>query len=389
MAVAAGVLIAEQLVERCGSRCGSWHRSSAAALREHLPHNWRSAAHARAAEACAAAAAPGRVVAEHLLHVVPGRCRRTLAALRGAADDAATRHAWPDALRYLRRALIVTSDEERPELLLAAGAAAARIGDADAERLLDQASIEATDPATRARTALESAALLGRGGRYQGAVDRLVRARDALGDPASDAEAALLAKVDAVLLSTALMTPAARACAAPLFDVAARRAATLPTARADASRPALAADLLLRGGTAREVVALVASTMANDAEPVGCAGMAPWCLAHADQLDLADEHATTAVDAAASPTERAGLLGIRGIVRYRRGLLAAAQADAEAALEVSTGSPDVIAVSVLVSTLVDRGRPGAARAVLTWRPDRLGIPRPSTTSTCTRRLPGC
>ena len=342
------------------------------AIYEEIPSAERAAMHARAARLAADDGAEPEAVALHLLASEPSGNARVVEHLRDAARRALSRGAPEIATRYLRRAL-----EEPPpatthgELLLELGSAAARAGEPDALDLMRNAFALAERPEVRAAAGLQlGAALAWLGAGMDEATVVLEGALEGLEDPE------LVIPLETMLLLAGMTTSAARARTSARFGRARSRIEELPPERAQPLCSPLAVDALISTGDATEAAALAERALANGVllreefgSDIPLASPATWVLVQTDRLSTAERLAEDAVVNArrgGSPVLLARASALRAFVRYRKGNLMGAEADARNCLELAEepGLLGSLAGATLIAGLVERADLKEARQAL-------------------------
>ncbi|MGH8897268.1 MAG: helix-turn-helix transcriptional regulator [Egibacteraceae bacterium] len=330
--------------------------------------------HARAARLLSEDGADVEAVAVHLLAAACCGDPWTVQGLRAAAAAALARGAPETAVGFLRRALREPPAEPlRPGLSLDLGVAAARAGDPDAPDLLRTAFVLATDPPLQARAAVDLAAVLLAAGRIDEAVDALEQGLAAV----ENAEAQLACLLEAYLLLMGVTAAAARRRLRDRLDRTLERLATLPERSARMLAAPLAVHLAYRGAPAAELAAyaeraLAGGQLVREVSVASTLAYPPMLmLAYADRVEEAEQWLDDAFAQSSVRTSVVGLVmssGLRAHVRYRRGNLPGAHADAETCLELAVDAGlarfGPMAVAVLVAVFVEQGRFGEAEAAL-------------------------
>ncbi|HWV84266.1 MAG TPA: LuxR family transcriptional regulator [Capillimicrobium sp.] len=342
-----------------------------AAVVEAMPAARREALHARAAAALAGRGDVERA-ATHLLEVAPAGRPERARALRAAAGRATARGAPDVAVALLRRALAEPpAAEDLGGVLLALGAAENATGAyADALGHLEQAAARAVTPQDTAAAGVELSFALASNARFADAVAAADAARAAL----DGADPALGETLECVALLFAFYVPALAGDRArrirelgdrPSLSAPGRRFQTAhlalqrlydgaPEADVTAAAEAALADGPGFAGTRQDVDASVVAALA-------LARTARWRTA----LAAVDRGAAWAA-ARAELTLQSTTLNLRAMVALPHGLLARAEADARAVLDldISPGFGQPVAVAMLVEALLERGGADEARAVL-------------------------
>jgi DNA-binding CsgD family transcriptional regulator len=327
----------------------------------------RSALHARAARVLEAAGAVPEVVALHLLATEPVGDPEVVAGLGDGAAAALGRGAPEAASRYLRRALREPlSSPERSELSVRLGVAAWRAGEPDALQIMRQGVDLADDGAARARAAASLAPALMFENDVTAAVEVLEAALEDLHDGGARA------RLEGLLLAAAISDRGAyRRLESHLR--AAEQLAVGPGPAPPALLSCLATRVALTGGSAAEVVATAERALADGTLVGGALAASPFPYPAAFWLAVADRPgaAKAAMDRALATTRDRGSrsatafpLAYRGLASLHLGDLAAAEADARAAIDAGRGIPHASAVAVVVAVLVERGELDDARALV-------------------------
>ncbi len=309
--------------------------------------------------------APSSQVAAHVMHTEPAADPAAVALLRDAARDALALGDAAGASALLARALDEPpADDERSEVVLELGQAHARAGAPDAIAPLSEIVERAEDAAAIAAAAIELSGMLFFAGRTAEGAAILRRAQERLpaGEPAH-------AQLEVALLGLSSTSASARreanATIAGLRDPGgpardALQATTLAT---------LAMDEVLYLRSASTTVDLAERAIAAGlpVEPhrgENWVNLALAALAVADGLDAAlrgtDEILTNARARGAALTV-VTISALRALIAVRRGDLADAEADAQAAIELA---PEllgarflVLAVSAAVLAGLERDEP--------------------------------
>lgn len=367
---------------------GFVHALLGAAVADDVPAARRSALHAAAASALAERGADPAVVGAHLLETDPAGDDWTVERLQAAAWAAAGAGAPEVARRLLERALREPPPAPlRGPLLLALGAAQARIGVGDApaaavDRLRSALPLLA-DPAARALCRAELGQALLLAGDPPAAVDVLVEALREL--PPEARELGFL--LQGVLGIASYAAPEARA----------RVPEDVWRFRGDASRPRdaqdrtwaahLAVATALHGGTAAEAVALARTALPahvlfdDSAADSPHAYNAAFAFLVCDELGVAQAIHTHAIDGAG---RRGSLraLGMastfRAAARLHGGDVAGAIDDGRTALEaIDSGRLTLglhAASAFLATALLEAGEPDEAAVVVARARDAAGVP---------------
>ncbi|HVL94880.1 MAG TPA: AAA family ATPase [Solirubrobacteraceae bacterium] len=370
-AEAAAELLADAGILARGRPLRFVHPVVRSAARESVPAPDRDRLHRRAAAIAAAAPDGLDAAAGHLLAVAAAGDAAAVDLLRRAAAVARRRGAADVAARYLRRALAEPPPaEDHAAVLVELAGAGGLAGDPDAAVFAERAIAEAADPQLRLTAATEAAVLRTVAGRYDEAAAVLAAALAAPGLPVRRRTAA-----EALLLLLAVQSAGARRDHRGRVDAVVERAEELG---ADAPAPLLVLAgferTLVRGEPARgadlvqTAIAggrLLRETTADSPFPF----IAATALIVAGRYDVAE---ATLRDLAAEAAREGSLrafgaaTGQRGLCRFRAGRLAAAEADARAALD--TPRPSLVQLGmagvVLSGVLIERGELDAAEAAL-------------------------
>jgi DNA-binding CsgD family transcriptional regulator len=332
------------------------------AIYDDLSRAERERLHRAAAALLRERGAPPDQVAAHVMHTEPAADSGAVELLRDAARDSLALGDAAGAASLLSRALDEPpASGDRAGVMLELGRAYARAGAPEAMVPLTEIVTFAEDPPAIATAAIELSGMLIFAGRAaEGAVIlRQAQERLPLGDPNREQ------------LQVALM-------AVSLTSISARRGAgiRMPELRAPersargglpaATLAALAMDEVLQLGSADTAADLAerAFTAGLPPEPHRAwAGLALAVLAISDRLDSARRHAD---DILAEARHRGAALTVatalahRAFVHVRSGDLSAAEADAQAAIDLAkdlVASDFVVVVAVPMAVLVglDRG----------------------------------
>jgi len=312
-----------------------------AAVYEAIPPGRRSLTHRAAARMLAAEGASPDRVALHLLNAEPAGEAWVVGALRAAAAAASVQGAPEQAAGYLRRALREPpAPEARGRLLCELGAAELLARDPAATDHLSAALDATGDPQERGGIAL----LLGRAAVSSG---RLADARELLGaviEQQGETRPGVAARLEAYRSAGGVWDP----------RFAAELERELPRLRSLAERSGAGGRSLLLliafrsafdGGRREEVLALVERALdqgrlieSESAEAIEIT-WAARSLTFIDELDRADRLLDEMV---ADSRNRGSVMGYatagawRADIALRRGLIAAAEADARSAVELAT-----------------------------------------------------
>ena len=320
-----------------------------AAIYDDLSPAERERLHHAAAAILRERGAPAGQVAAQVMHTEPAADPGAVALLRDAARDALALGDAAGAAALLSRALDEPpADGDRAAVLLELGQARARAGAPEAIEPLSEIVERGDDAAAIAAAAIELSGMLFFAGRAAEGAAILRRAQERLpaGEPAREQlEVALLglsstsasARREAEATIAALRDPGG-----PARDVL--QATTLAT---------LAMEEVLYLGSASTAIDLAERALAAGLplEPhrgENWANLALAALAVADGLDAAlrgtDEILAQARERGAALTV-VTISALRALIALRRGDLAAAQADAQAAIELA---PDLLGAEFLV-----------------------------------------
>jgi DNA-binding CsgD family transcriptional regulator len=344
------------------------------AIYEDLAACERAQLHARAARLLSENGADIDTVAMHLMAAEGCEDPWTVHTLRAAAAAAIGRGAPETAVGFLRRALREPSAKSlRPVLSLELGVAAARAGDPDAAQLLRTAVTVATDPVTHASAAVELAPVLLAAGQIDEAVEVLERGLAAV----ENADTEFACQVEAYLLLLGVTGAAAYRRLRDRLDRTLERLATLPERYARMLLAPVIVHLAYRGGVAAELAAcadqaLAGGQLVRELSATSMLAYPPMLmLSYADRAEEAEQWLDDAFAHSSTRASAVGLAmssGCRASVRFRRGNLSGAQADAEICLElaVEAGLARFVrmAVAVLVVVFVEQGRLDDAAAAL-------------------------
>jgi DNA-binding CsgD family transcriptional regulator len=351
----------------------------AAAIVTRMDPERRCDLHSDAAALLARLGAPPGDVAAHVMSISPSGTAGNVQVLRAAAREAAAAKNWPEAARFLRRALAETTD---PDLHLAISG---DLGAVEMHRDVPSGLRYMRSVVGQTRAARDAAAALvpftslgltlnsaAAGQAFAHTYGQLVAA----GPGATDRLALLRLGAQAMLsghrteIRPALAMLAGRA-PAPL-----RRQATPVEAAAEDLRCALAIAIAARGN-ARRRVAGRAGRCADAGEGADRDGgwlPAPGCalvLGWADLLDEATALAERHVELALGRRSTAELALARVVaaeIAYRRGDLAASIAAGQAAMADATAvgayGLHVAACALSARVLIERGEADAAAALL-------------------------
>ena len=324
----------------------------------------RASAHAAAAETLAARDAPPEQIATHLLLVPPGDEPRITERLYQAARAAVARGAPKSAVAYLRRAHIEQPADGTGQLLHELGAAEAMISDPAALEHL-RAAYAAADREHKPGIAVEAAQVMVMGLRVDAAATFLERALEDA-DPA-DREARL--RLTATLFTARLVGRkiAPLPVEVPSGKTPGERAllASLAMSRMMCAEPTEGALALARAAWSDG--RLLADEGPDSTDVLGAIMTAVMC-------DLFEEASEWLAAVLADAQRRGSVTGFltalmaRAYLRYRRGDLNDAVADASAALETEAAQEASLitpgALAFLIETLIETGDLEKAEAAL-------------------------
>ncbi len=351
-----------------GPPLGFTHPIVRTSLYRDIPAADREALHRRAA---ALLAGDPEQAAVHLLATEPAGDPATAETLAAAGRAAQARGATESALAILRRALAeppAPSVRARVTEDLALGAHLQ--GQPDALALLEEALALAPDPVARARVAASLALRLRYAERDSARADAVLEdaLRDDPGDPV----------LREVIEATLLDGFGGRGASGERRREARARVGAAPDDEVRMLLAAVAADRVLSGGTASEAADLAGRAL-GDGELVDLCVAMSLAFAHMAAIVLIWAERYTAAERALEGTvrgfrARGALVPAynaevwRGMIRHRRGDLAAAEAHTRPSLEepaVATWTiPLVVAAAVMAEVLLERGRPDEARAAV-------------------------
>ncbi len=363
-AAAATDLLATANVLSYGESLEFAHPLVQATIHDSIPPARRALAHAQAAHVLLRGGAELDRVAAQLLLADPAGEEHVVAALRDAAERAEQRGAPEVAVTYLSRALQEPpSPAESPLIMRALGRARLRAGAPGGIDDLLQARAATQDPVERAEIALE----LGRGmmmvDRSTEALNLFTAARGELGDE----HPALAALLDAEEVGSALLD----------VSTAKRAIARLANRSEDLAGDSLGERLLLaysafldaaQGAPAASVAERALRALAHG-DLAGEETIAAFCFAvFVLSITGRTEAALRALDAAiAQAGDRGSTVTfslaswMRSHAHYRRGELADAEADAQAALDANVEGWFTAPVGFLVDALIERCELDAAQ----------------------------
>jgi DNA-binding CsgD family transcriptional regulator len=341
-----------------------------AAVDADLSPGERAALHAAAARALADEAAPVDRLAAHLLATDPAGDDRVVDSLWMAANSAIANGAPDSAVVYLRRALAEPPPElVRPDLLRELGFAESYADDPQAATHLDAALDAATQESAQVAIALELAALLQIAGRTREAIAMLDRTRARLSS--LDGSAALT--LEAAALGVAQLD-------ADTADEVTTRITNLREVDEKEIPSSVFGTLALSASLAIEpaetVARLALRALEEPPKRMPASLDRPQSFYYAcNALTLAERYdeALQRFDEALADARRLGSLPdvlilscYRGLVHFRLGNLADAEADARVTLETGPRPPGTHAaraLAVLLETLTERGELETAEAI--------------------------
>jgi DNA-binding CsgD family transcriptional regulator len=337
-----------------------------------IPAGRRARLHSAAAAVLSAEGAAPEVVATHLLHVPLEASAETVAGLCAAAV-AARKHGAPHAAaRYLRRALEEPPAEpDRGELLVALAHAEAAIGDPLAVSHLEEA-LGRVAPHRRAEILLALGWAEHHAGRFAAAADAFQRGLDEVADDRSE----LAAELEAGYLGSATLDSARAADAVARIKLI----EAAPAERQGPAHRSLLAQVLFArttsGAPYRETVELAKRIWAGgrlldeegaDSQTVWhVIGSLSWADAYAEAIEVTDA-VLRAADARGSAQAHARGRYARAWPNFWTGRLAAAAADARAAIDIWYGGLETYlpaAIYWLVLAELERDHLGAAEQAL-------------------------
>jgi DNA-binding CsgD family transcriptional regulator len=340
-----------------------------AAVAEELPAGARAHAHASAARLLAAAGAEPHELAPHLIWAEPAGDAWVVETLRRAAEWANERGSPESACAYLARASREPPPpDERWALLLELGTAELAVGAADTSDHL-RAAMASGDANIRASAAAELARALLYDDRPRAAIDVLEQTLHSV--DGADTEVRL--RLERQLIAYSVFDPERRPGVAPRLDVLRSE-----FGEADGGAHVLLAleafDRVLSGASATDVSALAERALAGGGlvHEVGAAGIEPLfaivALIFADNYDAAASALATSLSIARSRGDAVAFAVnscFQALLLLRQGTVDAAQADAQASLEIlDEGSWRPMAFATLIEALIERGEASAAREVL-------------------------
>jgi DNA-binding CsgD family transcriptional regulator len=314
------------------------HALVRAAVADGLQAGERSSAHARAAEILRAGGAPAHVVAAHLMATQPRGDQAVVRALRAAARDAVRRGGPAAAAAQLTRALEEPVEASaRPALVEELAGAKLLARDPAAGDHLRAALDLAPDAAARARIVLLLGEWLLFSNQRRESHDLMVAARAALGGTEPDLALRLDTQLAQLCWTTASMAAEQEQRLEDLEILSSREGAA-----AGGLALSLALRKVLRGQPAGEALADVRRVLdggrflaVETSEGVSMV-QAITALAFVDALDDADrllDEMSADASERGSPIGYAAVGTWRSYVALRRGLVAAAEAEARTVLE--------------------------------------------------------
>lgn len=333
-----------------------------------IPIGTRRYQHRRAADLLDGAVLP-EVVAAHLLECEPRGDRHSTEVLRRCAARAMSRGAPEAAVRYLVRAVAERADRESLGVLVRElGVAEARLGMAEALEHLEEALALSTTPADACAATSELALALAGRGRWSDAAATLDKGIDAIGGDDRELELRLVGELCAIgqldlswasrvgerlhAVAPALtgQTPGERLVLASYAHMRSNENAS-PQELAELAQRALGDGLLLAEQTADSPAFY----------------LLVYVLHRAERDDLADHWLAAALASAGGHGSLFGTsigLAVRGQLRWLRGELGDAEADArmsiDAQLEAGWTSVLPLAVHVAAECMLERGESDAA-----------------------------
>jgi DNA-binding CsgD family transcriptional regulator len=370
VAAAADDLIAAHVLAPCRP-LEFLHPLVRAAVYTDLPLHQRHTQHAAVARLLAEHSFPGDDVAAHLLLTDPGGDTWVCEQLTETAKHALTRAAPDVAVTYLRRALAEPPGQTSLVALLAL------LGEAESRRGNDEAAVlvlrRALASATRTDVRTHIVRWLGHALRQLGRAPEAVAVTQSVINEMRDQDRECGLRLTAELRIADFYSAAiAREPYRSRF-VMARRPPDTP-----GERLALLAHALDEcfTGTAAESARLTelalgaGALLADEGPDAPMVHLALSLLVYTDRLELAERTCTEVLGEA----DRQGLLlaaavvrSLRAGARLRRGALADAEADARAGLDARRYGLRLLpnpAAGFLIETLLERGQPAAAAAVL-------------------------
>ncbi len=338
------------------------------AIYEDLPTGRRLYQHRRAADVLSSRIAPEQIAA-HVLQCEPQGHADSVAVLRRCAVRATERGAPGTAVRYLTRALEEPPDAQtRIHVLHELGVAGARVGHPQAVEHLEEALGLASAPGDVASVASDLAVARGARGGMASAVETLERGVEMLAGRDRELELRLEGELGALGQLDVASTPR--------VAERLRRVAPELSGETAGERLVLASFAHLRSNElapAEELVDLAQRAVGNGLLLAEQTADSPivylliYVFFRADMADRADEWlAETLAEAGArgSLLGTSVALGVRAQLRWLRGELADAEADARTAIDaqVEAGWSSILplAVAVAAECLLERGQPDEA-----------------------------
>ncbi len=362
----ASLLVRAQVLV-AGDTLGFVHPIVRAAIYEDVPALERAELHARAARLLTERHCTPQEVAAQVLATPPGGEEWVVGVLREAARRALALGDSPTAVRYLERALAEPPPaDRRAQVLAELGRAEARTGAPGAADHLEAAIALAPDPRAAAEAALELSGLLKFSGQAVRAVDVLQAAGERLGPEDAD----LAERLQVELIGSAMISLRARPLLAGTIERLLVDPGGEPRSFLDrAVLSGLAFNGFAEARPAAEVADLASRALSGGDLPTDpVAGghafvSAVIALMFAERYDEAARLYGEALDDARSRGSAiafATASSLRSLVRYRQGRLAAAYADATAALDLADeveGAQGFLAAALgtLIYTDLDRG----------------------------------
>jgi DNA-binding CsgD family transcriptional regulator/DNA-binding transcriptional regulator YdaS (Cro superfamily) len=362
--VAAGLLLN-------GSPLRFAHPLMREAIYDEIPTGRRLYEHRRAAEVLQARLTPERI-AVHLLMCEPQGDAESVAVLRQCGERALRRGAPHAAARYLRRALDEGPPEEmRVGVLRELGVAEGRLGDADAIGHLEEAFELARTPLDLTTAASELAIALGAHGRMAEAVAALEHGVDALSDRDRELRLRLEGELGAIgqlaLAATPRVSERLRTVAPGLAgDTPGERLVLASFAHLRSNELAPAAELSELASRALSDGLLLTEQTADSAVFY----LLMYVFYRAERGDVAEHWLGVALEEARARGSMLGMsiaLAVRSQLRWLRGDLENAAADAQTALDAQSesgwGGAQPLAVAVRAECLLEQGETARALAL--------------------------
>lgn len=309
-----------------------------------IPAAQRAASHMRAALLLEADGAYAAALAPHLMATEPAADPGVVRRLRAAADDVRDRGAPDAACDYLARALAEPPAAElRADVTYELGSAELSAGRGEAIVHLRDALRGDLDPRLQMAAGTDFAGALAVAGRVEEGVELLA---SLIAKLAADGDAELAMKLEGIFASMAQLDPATSA------QVRTRLARWEGRLRGDSVGERLLLSSMAFDAAHRSVSAAYAAELAELALGDGRLlreqttysanfPLAVWTLVYADELERAEQLYTIAVEYA---RERGSLIGFaimtgcRCQVRFRRGHIAEAEAEARSTLDDAAGA---------------------------------------------------